>query len=100
MVDASALASAAMERRKASGPPPYPPPQAGEEKEEKARAAPDGAASWLVRLSALRLPSWFGGELPWQRANDSDAHALRDRASLPVIRHPEVAAQRPSEDDG
>jgi hypothetical protein len=64
----------------------------------KPAAAPDRAASWLVRLSALRLPSLIGGESFWWRANNSDADASRERASLSVPRHPEVAAQRPSKD--
>jgi hypothetical protein len=75
MADASALASAAVERRKASGP------------SARSAAVPDGAANWLVRLSALRLPS-FG----WRRIicsgvqQSSDAYASRRRASSSLIR--------------
>jgi len=42
-------------------------------------------------------PSLFGGEfgMAWQ---NSDAWAPRERGRLPVIRHPEVAAKRPSKE--
>jgi hypothetical protein len=51
-------------------------------------------------FSALRLPSLlFGGSNSLGvRAENSDADASRERDRLSVIRHPEVAAKRPSKD--
>jgi hypothetical protein len=102
----SKISDAAVGRRKASAPAPFFEvlgkswasvlPQWEDRREGARRILRCG--SWLVRFSALRLPSCLEASLSWRSLFRMRSRFPRERKRLFVIRHPEVAVKRPSKD--